>query len=261
MWKRSVLTSKLKAAGIHLGLSSVAFCAVLYLILARWYPQPWFPIDGGWQGVRIMVFVDLVLGPTLTFVIFNSGKTRRALAFDFTVIGVTQLAAFVWGVYAVHGQRPAAISYYDGAFHSFEERSLRLQDRTLADLAALDPRSPAIVFTEQPKTKEAIADMIQRVWYQELAEYEQFDLLRPLQPHLTEIFSRSDEIAQALSGDAKENATVEKLLRSRHDLKREDLRYVSFQGRYEDATLVFTTGGDVVGSLPYIDPKKKSAEK
>src|ERR1043165_8080609 len=111
MWSRDLLRAKLRASAIHLALSAIAFAVVLYFILFRWYPEPWFPIDGGWQGVRIMVFVDLVLGPALMFIIYDAAKTRRALAFDLTAIGITQLCAFVWGVYAVHGQRPVAVSY------------------------------------------------------------------------------------------------------------------------------------------------------
>src|ERR1041384_2509035 len=138
MWDRSLVPSKLKATGIHLSLSAVAFCVVLYFILHHWYPQPWFPIDGGWQGVRIMVFVDLVLGPTLTFIVFDAAKSRRALLFEFSMIALTQAAAFTWGVYAVHGQRPVAVSFYDGAFYSIEEEDLRKQQHSSAELAILD---------------------------------------------------------------------------------------------------------------------------
>lgn len=258
MGNRSLARNKLQASGLHLALSAVAFCVVLYFIVVDWYPQLWFAIDGGWQGVRIMIAVDLVLGPTLTLIIFNPAKSRRALVFDLSLIGLTQICAFAWGVYAVHAQRPVAISYWDGAFHSFEERSLRQQGKNLSDLAVLDPRQPAMVFAAEPRTAAAIADLLRRVWYQELAEYEQFDLLRPLAAHLDDVFADSATIAQAVSENPAASAELERLLRSRPEMRRDDLRFVAFQGRYQDATLVFDAAGDAIGTVNYVNPKKKT---
>ena len=41
----------------------VIFIIIGYLILFHWYPDFFFASDGGWQGIRIIAFVDLVLGP------------------------------------------------------------------------------------------------------------------------------------------------------------------------------------------------------
>ena len=176
MWNRSLALSKLKACGIHLGLSGIAFCVVLYFILLRWYPQPWFPIDGGWQGVRIMVLVDLVLGPTLTLVVFNPAKSRRALLFDFSLIGLAQISAFTWGVYAVHAQRPVAMVFWEGSFNSVAEKSLRSQGHSVSELRAFDDRTPALIYSEEPKDPAAIVEMVERNITRSLEGYEQFDM-------------------------------------------------------------------------------------
>jgi hypothetical protein len=256
MGDRTLVKVKLKASGLHLALSAGAFCPVLYLILAHWYPQPWFPIDGGWQGVRIMIFVDLVLGPALTFVIYNAAKSRRALAFDFTMIGLTQLCAFVWGVYAVHAQRPVAVVYFDGAFYSFEEKPLLWQGHSAADLKQLDSRVPALLYAKEPVSLEERAAVIDKIRKYELGTYELFDLLRPLAPNLDKLWERSDALAELLWGDPREAARLERLLKEHPGLTREDLRFVWFIGRYEDATLVMTREGQVLGSLRYVQPKK-----
>jgi len=48
---------------IHLGISTVIFLILLYFIVFHWYPHPFFAKGGGWQGVRLITGVDLVLGP------------------------------------------------------------------------------------------------------------------------------------------------------------------------------------------------------
>ena len=52
---------------------------------------------------------DLGLGPLTSFIIYSSRKSRRALVFDYTVIGILQLAAFIYGLYAVANIRPGYI--------------------------------------------------------------------------------------------------------------------------------------------------------
>jgi len=100
---------RLKATGIHIAISTVIFLVFLYFILAQWYPVPYFVTDGGWQGIRIVIAVDMVLGPLLTLIIFNPAKSRRAILFDLSMIGLAQSAALVWGAYAVYSQQPAAV--------------------------------------------------------------------------------------------------------------------------------------------------------
>jgi hypothetical protein len=258
MWTRPSVLSKLRATAFHLGLSAIAFGVVLYFIVVEWYPQPWFTLDGGWQGVRIMIFVDLVLGPSLTFLVFDLTKTRRALLFDFSLIGLVQAGAFVWGVVAVHGQRPAALSYWDGgfwdpAFYSVEQKSLREQGRSPADLAAFDHRRPPLVYSEQPTERKESMRVAQRAKTERLMEYEQFDLLRPLKPNLDKVFAGSALLGAALARLPEGEAAIRRVLESRPQLKREDLRFVVFDGRYKTVTLIFDREGEIVGFGPYVD--------
>jgi len=97
---------------IHLFLSLVIFIVLLYFILVEWYPEPLFSTDGGWQGIRLIAFVDIVLGPFLTLMVFKKGKP--GLKFDLSVIAMIQFAALVSGTLVVHGERPVALIMLDG---------------------------------------------------------------------------------------------------------------------------------------------------
>ena len=91
---------------IHLGISLSIFGVLAYLVAKVWYPGFFFQTDGGWQGLRLLLGVDLVLGPLLTLVVFRAGKP--GLRFDLTVIGILQSACLVAGVWIVHGERRTA---------------------------------------------------------------------------------------------------------------------------------------------------------
>lgn len=103
---------------IHLGISLLIFAVLAYLVLYTWYPDFFFSSDGGWQGMRIIVFVDLVLGPTLTLVVFNRTKPPGELRRDLSIIGTVQALCLAAGTYVVYMERPLALVYSDGLFYS-----------------------------------------------------------------------------------------------------------------------------------------------
>ncbi len=246
---KTLLPYKAKATAIHLALSGVIFVVVLYFILFHWYPHPWFPIDGGWQGVRIMIFVDLVLGPTLTFLVFNPNKTRLALGVDFSFIAVAQISALIWGIYAVHGQRPLAIVFSWDRFYSVDIKALRKQS---LDERALETYgdTPVLVYFEWPEEPEKKIELSLKTLSLEIANHEQVEFFRPLAPHLDEVFSRRVALAALLKEDGQLRSKLDRLA-TKHGLHQaEDLRYARFSGRYEEATLVITPGGEIIGSLP-----------
>lgn len=162
--RRSV-PRRLRAAGIHFALSAAVFAATMVLILAYWYPGFHFTVDGGWQGLRIMAGVDLVLGPALTLIIFNPFKARRLIVFDLACIGLTQLGALAWGFYAIHSQRPVAVSFHDDAFYAVPAEPLRIEDYPVERLRTLSDRHPALVYSrpaegEQESQRAALQALV-----------------------------------------------------------------------------------------------------
>ena len=109
---KQLLITKLKATAIHICLSLVVFIYLAYKIYYDWYPQPYFSVDGGWQGIRFVAAVDLVLGPLITFLIFNLSESPQ-IVFDLMTIATIQLGALAYGIYATHSQRPVAIVVID----------------------------------------------------------------------------------------------------------------------------------------------------
>lgn len=95
---------KLQAFGYHALWSAFLISIYMGLVLLVWYPLPFFFIDAGWKVNIILILVDIILGPLLTFVVFKPGK--KGLKFDLTLIIVIQLAALTAGAWVTYSDRP-----------------------------------------------------------------------------------------------------------------------------------------------------------
>ena len=60
--------SKLRAFLIHFSISATVVGAAFAVIFFAWYPAPYFEVVGAWNVVRILIVVDLILGPLLTLI-------------------------------------------------------------------------------------------------------------------------------------------------------------------------------------------------
>ena len=102
------LPRRARAAGIHLLISAVVAAAAAALVFGVWYPGIYRVLAGGRDLFLLIMAVDVVLGPLLTFAVFNLKKGWPHLRRDLAIIGVIQLAALVYGLYTVYGARPVA---------------------------------------------------------------------------------------------------------------------------------------------------------
>lgn len=66
--------------------------------------------------MRIIIGVDLILGPLLTLIVFRSGKP--GLEFDLSTIVTLQVVCLAAGLYIVYSERPIFFIYYDKHFYS-----------------------------------------------------------------------------------------------------------------------------------------------
>ena len=102
---------RLRAAGIHLGLSALVALIAGILVFAVWYPWPYREISGGRDLFLLVMAVDVVLGPLVTLAIFDRTKGRNVLARDLLVVALLQLAGLAYGLYTVQLARPVHLVY------------------------------------------------------------------------------------------------------------------------------------------------------
>jgi hypothetical protein len=112
---KSLPLSRSRAFTLHL-ISSAAVLFAFYLFVSLvWYPDALFIGAQGLDMFKILVPVDLILGPLIMLVIFNPKKA--SLKFDVTCVLVFQIAFFAYGAWTLYSARPAYIVFAKEAFY------------------------------------------------------------------------------------------------------------------------------------------------
>ncbi len=100
---------RIKAFLIHLAGSISIGLVTLVLVFGFWYPAPLHSALSVTCIFLLLLFVDVILGPFLTLLVFKVGK--KTLLFDLSVILFFQFIALSYGVWAVFSARPAWIVF------------------------------------------------------------------------------------------------------------------------------------------------------
>jgi hypothetical protein len=95
-----------KATAIHFCIGLVVACLFAWLVFSIWYPYPYRTLAGGVELFTIIIAIDLVCGPLLTFVLFSPTKSKRELFTDLCLVVLIQIAALSYGMWTVWQTRP-----------------------------------------------------------------------------------------------------------------------------------------------------------
>ena len=127
-------SNRLQAAGfavaIHLVGSLLVAALVAILVFGFWYPFPYRELAGGRELFVLVVSVDVILGPLLTFVLFAPSKIPKELRRDLTIVVVLQLVGLGYGVWTVWQARPL--------FLVAEVDRFKVVSRTAVELGSID---------------------------------------------------------------------------------------------------------------------------
>lgn len=244
--------SRWQAAALHFLCSLSVFALLLGILLLFWYPSPYFSASGGWQGLRLVAAVDLVLGPLLTLIIFNPAKSRRELTLDIGIVVLFQLLAMLWGIRAIYEQRPVAVAFLDTSFYTVPAVSLTNQGFDLRELDRFGRSRPVFVYVDVPTSGEALQAYERRLEQERVPPHEQADLYRPLDEHLSEVFRSSLSLEQIGQVAPDMRLDIEHALAG-VSASDEDFRYLALTSRYRNILLIFNIEGSLFGtvSAPY----------
>ena len=244
------VTRRVKAFSTHFALSAAAFFIVLYCIILPWYPKPYFSVNGGWQGVRLMLFVVFFAGPFLTLIVFTPLKSFRALVFDMTFIIAMQISAFTWGVYAIQSQRPVGLSLSDGVIYPILQAELKPQEKTTADLKLLDDSLPPVVYAHAAVTRDEQAGVVMYDFIEGIPEAKLFFLFEPIKNNIDKLFRASLENTRS---PPEQFTHIRDSYLKQHHYREGDLAFVPFKGRYGSTLLIFNRSGKIIDAIP--DPR------
>jgi hypothetical protein len=109
---------RLKLFSLHLLSSATVLTLILGSLYLGWYRWPGWYLTDVTRVIVVLVCVDVVLGPTLTFIIANQKKSRRELTRDIGIIVAVQLCALTFGSVQLWNGRPL--------YYAFSENVLQL---------------------------------------------------------------------------------------------------------------------------------------
>ena len=95
----------------HFLVSGLVVALAAILVFFAWYPAPWRQMLGVASIFGIVVVVDLVCGPLLTFVLASPKKSRRERWVDLTLVAFLQVSALTYGLWSVYGARPVVLAF------------------------------------------------------------------------------------------------------------------------------------------------------
>lgn len=238
--------NRFAAFAIHLGISLAVFAVLAALVVFVWYPDFFFEADGGWEGMRIIILVDLVAGPLLTLIIYKPGKP--SLRMDLTLIAIFQVACLAAGTWVVWSERPIALVYSDGTFFSMTAGDFEEAKVDWSPLKAIEgpwPKRVAVQLDSDP-SKESETRL------------QAFQSGRPLrtyvehyQPLTSDLLDMTREAVAPAELEAldKESQRLPEWL-ARHGGSIDDYAFFKFATRYQYAFLgVRRADGEIVGLL------------
>ncbi len=103
------VNKRLKFAMTHLGISICVGLLLVCLVFLLWYPSPLNQATGVLNIFLMMLFIDIILGPFLSWFVYREGK--KTLVFDLIIIIALQISALAYGVYNIMQARPVWIVY------------------------------------------------------------------------------------------------------------------------------------------------------
>jgi hypothetical protein len=102
--------SRLRAATIHLGCSLAVAALAAGLVFTLWYPWPYRIVSGGTELFVLLVTVDALIGPLVTFAVFDRRKRKATLSRDLLVVVLLQFVALGYGLHATFIARPVVLA-------------------------------------------------------------------------------------------------------------------------------------------------------
>ncbi len=153
--------SRIKASVIHFLISACVISIFLYFVLFIWYPDPFDYFYSPFEVLKIVLSVDLVLGPLLTLVLFDTKKDKSELRKDISIVVIIQALAFMWGVHVTYSVRPIFLVFSNDTFYMFSRDELDISTLKRKELTPVFWRPPQTVLIDPPKNEEELKKLFE----------------------------------------------------------------------------------------------------
>ncbi len=174
---------------LHLLISIIIVGLFFSVVKYSWYPEIYYELENVWEGIRILVFVDFVLGPLLTFIIFAPRK--KNLRFDLAAIASFQLIALLYGGHLVYQQRPAILVFAIDRFEVLKASDEVVQSLPNSYFGNQSFKYPVLSYALPPSSKKENSDnILNNIQFHKIANRH-----RPLDNYIEKLVEQSLEIS------------------------------------------------------------------
>jgi len=244
--------SKRRAFLSHLSLSATVVGTVCAAIFLCWYPEPYFTVKGTWDALRVLVGVDLVLGPLLTLILFRPGK--RGLALDMAMIALIQLSALIYGVSVIYTERPYYTVFAIDRFEVLAKRDVSAA--AVADTPFTDKPliGPIIAFAQRPSDPRESQRLMEETLFEGKPDIERRpELWRPFDQNRAAVLERARPLSELAEHQLAFREQIDSLCESL-GVTPDGIAYVPVMGTHGPLTMVIDSETALPVAALRIDP-------
>ncbi|UJW80183.1 TfpX/TfpZ family type IV pilin accessory protein [Hydrogenophaga sp. SL48] len=246
--------TRARAAGLHLLASGSIAAVVAVLVFGYWYPGDLRLVAGGTALFTLVMVVDVVMGPMLTFVVFDRSKGVSHLRRDIAVIALLQMLALSYGLHTMYMGRPVGLAFEFDRF-----RVVSMAEVVVAELDQAPPMfrrlpldGPMLFAVRKSSTTEERADALNASIFQGVDNGQRPKFWIPYDEQARAQAAAAGRPLDALiSKYPSSKAAVDRIrtaMATQDD--RDGLRFLPVRAKH-DAVVVLTHNGGIVEFLLY----------
>jgi hypothetical protein len=243
--RSELIHEKSRASAVHFCLSVAVVLVVFLFMWGMIYTPLLFRATGAFDVFALLVAVDVVLGPLLTWVVFD--RAKRSLRFDLSVIVVIQLAALVYGVWTLWHARPL---YLAALGHRFDLVTLPDIPKEIRKSGTQYPLSLSWVGIKPPENQKEKSRVLEYalggVDYGHFVEYH-----APIESMAPELMKEAAPISKLMQLNRGKETEIHQWL-TKHGLDENRAKFQGLKAMAEDLTVIIDgNNGRVIGIAPF----------
>ena len=229
--------NRFQAFGRHLSGSLCAALLSATLVFLVWYPGPLALASGVRDIFLLLLLIDVILGPVITFIVFNPQK--KELKRDLVMVVMVQVVALLYGLHAVYVARPVYVVFSVDRFDMVFANDLtddKLAKATNTDYQSLPLLGPKTIAARQPNDTKARNELLFSAISggDDLSQLPQY--YESYSAHQEDVAKRVNDLALLKKFNA-DSAAVE-ALRSKYSAKKINAGYLPLRGKTKDLSVV-----------------------
>ena len=245
-WTREHLRASLKAFSLHLAISALAALCLSIPIVVWLYPSPFFEAAAGLHLLALILGVDVILGPSLTFLVFDQRKA--SLRKDLAIIACCQVLALGYGLYSTAMSRPLYMTFVVDRFETVSAAQVDDEElvRAPPELRQYRWGHPQVAYAEMPTNREERDLILFAAVHSGIDLRHMFRYYKPLEQGKPQIAAKARPLAEL----DKYNDPAEVARQLAPWTQGRKLAFVPLQGKKRDLTvLVDAADGSMVKVL------------